>query len=182
MQKKPLKELLQNLEKELLRLGYTEGSMKFYRNIWQKIIKFTEELYEIYYSERLGIDFVEKHFQVLKKDLDKTLCQKDAQELRIIRMIGDVQQHNTVLRRYYEHKELLTDSYYKNISSDFKKHCKSSGYSNVTVGHYVKQAERFMNYLVSQEIYDCHNINISFIHNYIKILAGYTYKTVEQNI
>ncbi len=27
MQKKPLKELLQDLEQELLRLGYTEGSM-----------------------------------------------------------------------------------------------------------------------------------------------------------
>lgn len=32
MQKKPLKELLQELERELTRLGYTEGSMKFYRN------------------------------------------------------------------------------------------------------------------------------------------------------
>ena len=35
MQKKPLKDLLQELEQELLRLGYTEGSMKFYRNYEQ---------------------------------------------------------------------------------------------------------------------------------------------------
>jgi integrase/recombinase XerD len=182
MQKKPLKELLQNLEKELLRLGYTEGSMKFYHNRWGKIIQFAEERNETYYSEQLGIDFVEKHFQILRKDIDKTLCQKDTQELRIIRMIGDFQQHNSILRRYYKHKELLTDPYYKCISSDFRKHCKSSDYSNVTVGHYVKQAERFMDYLVSQEIYDCHDITLSLIHGYIKTLVGYTYKTVEQNI
>jgi integrase/recombinase XerD len=182
MQKKILKELLQDLEQELLRLGYTEGSMKFYRNRWQKIIKFAEERNETYYSEQLGIDFVEGSFQIFQKDFDKTLSQKDTQELRIIRMIGDFQLHNTVLRRYYKHRELLTDPYYKSISSDFKNHCKFKSYSKVTVDHYVNQAERFMDYLVSQGIYDCRNINLSIIHSYIKTLAGYTYKTVEQNI
>jgi integrase/recombinase XerD len=182
MQKKILKELLQDLEQELLRLGYTEGSMKFYRNRWQKIIKFAEERNETYYSEQLGIDFVEGSFQIFQKDFDKTLSQKDTQELRIIRMIGDFQLHNTVLRRYYKHRELLTNPYYKSISSDFKNHCKFKSYSKVTVDHYVNQAERFMDYLVSQGIYDCRNINLSIIHSYIKTLAGYTYKTVEQNI
>ena len=57
MQKKPLKELLHKLQQELLRLGYTEGSMKFYRNRWKKIIQFAEERGEIFYSEQLGIDY-----------------------------------------------------------------------------------------------------------------------------
>lgn len=182
MLKKPLKELLQDLENELLRLGYTEGSMKFYRNRWQRIVKFAEAHNENYFSEQLGIDFVEESFQILKKDFDKTLSQKDTQELRIIRMIGDFQLHNTVLRRYYKHKELITDPYYTKVSSDFKICCNTKDYSKVTVDHYVKQAERFMDYLLSQGIYDCHNINISIVHNYIKTLAGYTYDTVEQNI
>ncbi len=38
------------------------------------------------------------------------------------------------------------------------------------------------NYLISQVIADCHDINISLINGYIRTLAGYTYKTVEQNI
>ena len=82
MQKKHIKELLQDLEQELLRLGYTEGSMKFYRNRWQKILQFAEERKEIFYSEQLGIDYVESHYQISKKDFDKTLSQKDTQELR----------------------------------------------------------------------------------------------------
>ena len=52
MQKKPLKELLQELEQELLRLGYTEGSMIFYHNRWKKIIQFAEERNEFFYSEQ----------------------------------------------------------------------------------------------------------------------------------
>ncbi|WP_069997881.1 hypothetical protein [Cellulosilyticum sp. I15G10I2] len=39
-----------------------------------------------------------------------------------------------------------------------------------------------MDYLVSQGIKDCQDINLTLINNYIKTLAGYTYKTVEQNI
>ena len=144
----------------ILRLGYTEGSMKFYRNRWQKISSLLKNRMKYTYSEQLGIDFVENYFQILEKDFDKTLSQKDTQELRIIRMIGDFQLHHTVLRRYYKHKEILTDSYYIDISNDFKKYCEEKDYSKVTVDHYVKQSERFMDYLVSQGIYDCHDIKL----------------------
>lgn len=182
MQKKPTKELLQDLEQELFRLGYTEGSMKFYSNRWQKILQFAKEHNETHYSEQLGVNYVESYFQISKKDFDKTLSQKDTQELRIIRMIGDFQLHHTVLRRYYKHKELLKDQYYIDISNDFREYCKSKDYSKVTVDHYVKQSERFMDYLISQKIYACHNITLSIVNCYIKTLAGYAYKTVEQNI
>jgi len=182
MQRKPLKEVLQDLEQELVRLGYTEGSMNFYRNRWRKLQQFADDQNETYYSEQLGIDFVEYHFHIFEKDFDKTLTQKDTQELRIIRMVGDFQLHNTVLRRYYKHREILTDNYYIGISSDFRKSCRQKDYSQVTVDHYVKQAERFMDYLVSQGIHDCHDIRVPVIHDYIKTLAGYTYKTVEQII
>ena len=182
MQKKPLKELLQELEHELTRLGYTEGSMKFYRNRWKKIIQFAEQRDEIFYSEQLGINYVEHHYQILEKDFDKTLSQRDTQELRIIRMIGDFQLHHTVLRRYYKHRELLTDPYYRGISKGFKRYCEHKDYSRVTIDHYVKQSERFMDYLVSQGIHNCNDINLAVINCYMRTLAGYTYKTVEQNI
>jgi site-specific recombinase XerD len=182
MEKKPLKELLENLEQELLRLGYTEGSMNFYRNRWKKIMEFAKEENEVNYSEQLGISFVEKNYKIFEKDFDKTLSQKDTQELRIIRMIGDFQLHQTVLRRYYKHKEILTNSYYIEISKNFKKYCEQKNYSKVTIEHYVKESERFMDYLVSQGIHDCHDITVNFINGYIKTLAGYTYKTVERNI
>lgn len=182
MKKKPLEKLLKELETELLRLGYTEGSMKFYRNRWNKLLKFAEKQNELYFSEQLGIDFVENNYQIFEKDFDKTLSQKDTQELRIIRMIGDFQLHHTVLRRYYKHHEILTDQYYLGISGSFKKYCEKKDYSKITVEHYVKQSKRFMDYLLSQGIYDCHNVSITVVNSYIRTLVGYTYKTVEQVI
>ena len=72
--------------------------------------------------------------------------------------------------------------YFIAISELFKSYYVSKDYSRVTIDHYVKQSARFMDYLVSQNIENCQSINITLINNYIKTLAGYTYKTVEQNI
>jgi integrase/recombinase XerD len=182
MQKEPLSELLHNLEQEMLRLGYTEGTMKFYRRRWQMLLQFSQEREAPYYSEQLGIDFVEKHFHILEKDLKQTLSQSDTQEIRIIRMIGNFQLHHTVLRRYYKHKEILTDPDFIEVSIRFKQYCIEKDYSKVTTDHYVKQSTRFMDYLSSQGIKSCKKIELALINSYIKTLAGYTYKTVEQNI
>lgn len=182
MEKATLIKLLQELEQEMLRLGYTEGSMKFYHRRWQMLLQFAKERDETYYSEQLGIGFVEKHFHILEKDFDRSLSQLEVQELRVVRMIGDFQLHHTVLRRYYKHKEILTDPYFIQISSRFRQYCEDEDYSRITTDHYVKQSERFMDYLSSQKISDCKKINLLLVNAYIKTLAGYTYKTVEQNI
>jgi site-specific recombinase XerD len=183
MQKKPLNELLCDLEQELLRLGYTNGTMQFYRRRWKMLLQFAKECNEAFYSERLGIEFVEKHFHILEKDFNRTLSQSNTQELRIIRMIGDFQLHHAILRRYLSrHQEVLTEPYFVALSDRFKHYCEGKNYSKVTTDHYVKQSARFMDYLVSQKAMNCKEISLSLIHAYIKTLAGYTYKTVEQII
>jgi len=182
MQKKSLAKLIHDLEQEMLRLGYTYGSMQFYRRRWRNLLQFAQERGENFYSERLGMDFIEKHLHILENDFKYPLSQSKTQELRIIRMIGDFQLHHTILRRYYKHREILTAPYFVAISNQFESSCINKGYSKVTINHYVSQSERFMDYLVSQNIKNCKAINLNLIHAYIKTLAGFTYKTVEQNI
>ena len=182
MQKKSLEKLIHDLEQEMLRLGYTNGSMRFYRRRWQMLLQFAQKRGETFYSERLGMNFVEKHFHIFEKDLNHTLSQSETQELRIIRMVGDFQLHHTILRRYYKHKEILTEPYFVAVSKRFKSYCADKGYSKVTIDHYVKQSARFMDYLASQNVTDCKAISLALIHAYIKTFAGYTYKTIEQNI
>ena len=101
MENQTLRELIINLEKELLRLGYSEGSLTFYKRRWQQLLAFAEEQDITYYSERLGIDFIERFFNILEKDFEGILSQSEVQNLRIIRMLGDFQLHGTILRRYY---------------------------------------------------------------------------------
>ena len=101
MQKQPLVELIHDLEQEMLRLGYTNGSMQFYRRQWQCLVQFAQGRAEMYFSERLGIDFVEQHYLIPLQDTHRILVQAETQKLRVIRTIGDFQLHRTILRRYY---------------------------------------------------------------------------------
>ena len=182
MQCKPLPELLEELEHELSRLGYTEATLKFYRRRWQMLRDFAESRGDRYFSEQVGIDFIEHHFGLLNKDVCTKLSQRDTQELRVIRMVGDFQLHQAVLRRYYKHKEVLTDPDYLVISERFQQYCREREYATATIDHYVKQSAHFMDYLASQGLRSCSDMTLPLINGYIRTLAGYTYKTVEQNI
>lgn len=166
----------------MLRLGYVEGSMQFYRRRWRMLLQFAAEQGEGFYSEQLGIAFVKKYFHIFETDFERILSQAETQELRVIRAIGDFQLHRTILRRYYKHKKIPTEPHFIALSEQFKSYCEEKDYSQVTIDHYVKQSARFMDYLASQRITDCKEITLSLIHAYIKTLAGFTYKTVEQNI
>jgi site-specific recombinase XerD len=182
MRKQSLTKLLHDLEQEMLRLGYTNGSMQFYRQQWQALLSFAKERDETFYSEHLGLSFIKKHYRISEKNFNRGLSQSEVQKLRIIRMIGDFQLHHSILRRYYKHKEILTNPYFIAISNRFEKYCVNKGYSKITIDHYVKQSARFMDYIAAQNITNCKEINLTLINSYIKTLAGYTYKTVEQNI
>ena len=182
MENQTLKELIVNLEKELLRLGYSEGSMSFYKRRWQQLLAFAEVQNATHYSERFGIDFIEKHFNTLEKDFEGVLNQSEVQNLRVIRMLGDFQLHGTILRRYYKHKELLHNPYFIEVINNFKQYCIRKDYSAATIEHYTKQSSRFLDYADSQSIQSCSDISFTLINRYIKTLAGYTYKTVEQQL
>ncbi|WP_372364574.1 hypothetical protein [Candidatus Uabimicrobium sp. HlEnr_7] len=145
--------------------------MTFYRRHWLKLLKFAEERSENYYSEHLGIDYIEKNFNILEKDFDGKLKQNEVQNLRVIRMLGDFQLHRTVLRRYYKHKQILHNKDFIKIINDFKKYCGQKSYSKVTVDHYSKHSAKFLDYADSQGITSCSQINLAITNNYIKTLA-----------
>lgn len=146
------------------------------------LLSFAHEQSEIYYSEKLGIDFVEKNFNIFQKDFEGSLKQGEVQNLRVIRMLGDFQLHGSVLRRYYKHKEILDNQYFIEVISNFKQYCIDKDYSPVTIGHYTKQSAKFLDYGDSHGLTSCNEISLTLINNYIKTLTGYTYKTVEQQL
>lgn len=181
MQNKPLTELLHDLEQEMLRLGYTQGPMQFYRKRWQMLLQFAKERGEVFFSENLGIDFLENNFPILDKDSNRKFSQ--SKELRVIQVILDFQLHHTILRRCCRRKKkILTEPNFLTISHQFKSYCVNKGYAQATIDEYVKLSAKFMDYLASQKIISCQKINLTLIHNYIQTLLGYTYKTVEKNI
>ena len=156
--------------------------MKFYRREWNKLQLFAAEKGERYYSEKMGMEFLEAHYHIPDGPQVRKLTASEVYKLRVIRMIGDYQLHRTVLRRYYKHKEILTQPFFIDILGQFRQFCIGRDYSDVTTEHYTKQSARFMDFLSARGSDSFVSISLEVINDYIKTLAGYTYKTVEQNI
>lgn len=182
MDKTYLPDLISELEQELLRLGYTKGSMTFYRRRWNQLMAYAEDRGECYYTEQLGMDFLKEFFGVTQEVFSRTLPQAETQEIRVIRMVGDFQLHHAVLRRYLKHKEILTTPFFVDIRSRFQSSCEKKGYSQVTTEHYVKQSSYLMDYLAAQGMNDFTAVTLDTVNAYIRTLAGFSYKTVEQHI
>lgn len=182
MDKTYLPDLISELEQEFLRLGYTKGSMTFYRRRWNQLMAYAEDRGECYYTEQLGMDFLKEFFGVTQEDFSRTLPQAETQEIRVIRMVGDFQLHHAVLRRYLKHKEILTTPFFVDIRSRFQSSCEKKGYSQVTTEHYVKQSSYLMDYLAAQGMNDFTAVTLDTVNAYIRTLAGFSYKTVEQHI
>lgn len=180
MQKLLLTELIHNLEQELLRLGYSQRSMRFYGRRWRSLLQFAKERGELFYSEQLGIDFVEKHFNIFEKDENRRLSGSDVQELHVIRMIGDFQLRRTISPRYSNHKNILTNSSFIALRNQFQSYCENKGYSKSTTYNHTQKSVRFMGYLASQNIANCKEINLPLIHAYIKTLIGQANETIRQ--
>lgn len=182
MDKTYLPDLISGLEQELLRLGYTKGSMTFYRRRRNQLMAYAEDRGECYYTEQLGMDFLKEFFGITQEDFSRTLPQAETQEIRVVRMVGDFQLHHAVLRRYLKHKELLTTPFFVDIRSRFQSSCEKKGYSQVTTEHYVKQSSYLMDYLAAQGMDDFTAVTLDTVNAYIRTLAGFSYKTVEQHI
>lgn len=181
MQKKlSLTELIHDLEQEMLRLGYSNRSMKFYRRRWKMLLQFANERRELFYSEQLGVEFLEKHFKLLETGDNRGLSEGEVQELRVIRMIGDFQLHHTIFRRCCRRNDGLTTSFIA-LRNQFQLYCEGKEYSKAATSAIVTYSTRFMSYLVANHVPDCKQISQSLIHAYIKTLAGYAHTTIRHN-
>lgn len=180
MQKLLLTELIHDLEQEMLRVGYLNRTMDFYRLRWKKLLQFAKECEELFYSEQLGIDFIEKHFNIFAANQEYS--KRDVKELRVIRMIGDFQLHRTIFQQYSNHKKTLATPFFIDLRNQFQSYCEDKGYSKSTTRHRIQKFVRFMEYLDSQNIADCKEITLELIHAYIKTLAGYANTTIREKI
>jgi site-specific recombinase XerD len=169
------------VERELIRLKYSKVSLDFYRWNWHRLIRFAESRGHTYFSEQVGIDYL-KHLNVLEKHANEKLSPKQVQNLRIIRMLGDFQLHGTILRRRHKHRSLLCNRYFIRILDKFREYCESRSFARTTVRYHAGVFEKFLAYIESKNIAKCKDINLKTINDFLRTMAGSSYRTVESHL
>jgi hypothetical protein len=147
--------------------------------MWKHIIAFCESEGVDHFTEDLGMRFLDRRYNFSELERTGALTQSIVNTFRVVRMIGDFQQHGSILRRYYKQKELLQHDGFKAILQNFENHCRQREYARVTQKHYRDTSEQFLSYVESQGIKHIADITGKQVAGYINTLLGYSYKTVE---
>jgi site-specific recombinase XerD len=179
MNLQPFSQLTTDLERELIRLHYTKPTIRFYRRMWAKIALFLEAEHSDFFTEELGLRFLETRYNFLEREKNGRLTQGLVNIGRVVRMLGDFQQHRCILRRHYKHRELLQTDTFRCILASYVTDCQQRQYSRSTQDHYRKGAEKFLSFLESRGVTDCTQITAEHCESYILTWLGYQAKTVE---
>lgn len=181
MEKIRLKELLNLLEQELIRMGYKEATLKYYRTNWTRLVGYFEDQCEEFFSESIAMEYVDKKCSFFAKEQAGLLTQSNVYLFRIVRMIGDFQQHRVVSRRYMKSLSRVNEQGHIDLLEAFSLYSKSCDYSATTKKSYRRIAANFLSFLEARSC-PIGNIATTDLTDYVKTLMGYSYKMVEFTI
>lgn len=163
---------------------YNPATIRFYQREWNKISSF---LYAEYSDEEFemerGLAYLENQYGFVTRYNDGTLSQQRVQLLRVVHMLEDYRLHQVLTRRYHASKNPIVLG--GKCSEIFKDYCSYLGGTDLaasTVKHYSSTALVFLDFLSQKGIEDPSAIDLSGCNGYLKTLAGFSFKTVEQNV
>ena len=96
-----LEQIIQGLEKLLIKNNYSPQTIKFYKREWKKLELFLIDNYSsTEFSLDKGLAYLEKQYGIVSKYIDGTISQQRVQLLRVIHLLSDYQLHGVLTRRY----------------------------------------------------------------------------------
>ncbi len=177
-------EITSGLRKLLLDNNYNPATIRFYEREWNKIQSFLTETYnDSMFDMERGLAYLENKYSIQTKYNDGTLSRQRVQLLRVVHMLEDYRLHQVLTRRYYASKNpIQLNVYYSDLHRRYTDSLPEDGLSKSTIGHYTTISREFMDFLSQKGISDTVDICAENCNGYMKTLAGYSFKTVEQKI
>lgn len=174
-----LSALVIDLDRELLRLGYKESTMIWYRQCWRRLERFFADRSVEEFSLELAIAWVDAACDFFAKERAGTLKQTDVYLFRVAQMLGDFVAHGAVLRRYDRRADKLTADQSELIGK-FQAELCAEGCAVSTVRTYGTLAGEFLSFVDTRgRLGKC---DARTIEAFIATLSGYQAKTVEQKL
>lgn len=177
-------EITNGLRKLLLDNNYNPVTIKFYEREWNKIHSYLIETFgDSMFDMERGLSYLENKYDLQTKYNDGTLSQQRVQLLRVVHMLEDYRLHQVLTRRYYASKNPIPlNEYYSDLHSRYTASMSGSEVSKSTMEHYTAISREFMDFLSQKGCIAAEDISTENCNGYLKTLAGYSFKTVEQKV
>src|SRR5690606_23087225 len=124
----PFSELTARLEKELYRLHYNEQTIKYYRSMWRRVATCLESEKTAQFTEEAVLRLLEREYNFHELEKMGKLTQSIIYVFRVVRLLGDFQQHGCILRRDYKQKKLLQSLTFEERLHHYVIHCEMKEY------------------------------------------------------
>src|ERR1039457_3046830 len=174
-----LSAMVRGLDAELLRLGYKDATMVWYRRCWRRM----QEHFAARGVEEFSLDaamaWVDDACGFFGKEQAGTLKPNDIYLFRVAQMLGEYAAHGAVLRRYNRLVSKLDGADAEAVAR-FQAHLRSAGRSASTVRTYGTLAGEFVAFAGTRGGLAC--CDAAPIGAFVATLAGYQFKTVEQKL
>src|SRR5271169_685571 len=92
--------LVSGLDAELVRLGYKDSTMAWYRGCWRRLQRYFAARGEEEFSLDVAMAWVDEACGFFAKEQAGTLRQTDVYLFRVAQMLCEYEAHGAVLRRY----------------------------------------------------------------------------------
>jgi len=171
--------LVSGLEAELMRLGYKDPTMAWYRRCWRRMEKYFAARGIEEFTLDAAMAWVDDACGFFGKEQAGTLKPNDIYLFRVAAMLGDYQAHGAVLRRYSRSVSKL-DGAGERVIAAFQEHLRSAGRSVSTVRTYGTLAGEFVAFTGTRG--GLGRCDAATIGAFVVTLAGYQFKTVEQKL
>ena len=179
-----LEMITDGLRQLLLENNYNPATIRFYEREWKKIRSFLLDAYgDTQFEMERGIQYLEKQYGFVARCNDGTLSQQRIQLLRVVHMLEDYKLHQVLTRRYYASKNpIRLNGYFSSVYDGYSAFLERTELAATTKEHYRKSAQGFFDYLAQKKVMSVGMISMDLHNSFLTTLAGYSYKTVEQQV
>jgi integrase len=171
--------LVSGLDAELLRLGYKDSTMVWYRGCWRRMERFFAARGVEEFSLDVAMAWVDEACGFFGKEQAGTLKRTDVYLFRVAQTLEDYAVHGAVLRRYNRSVSKLSGDGAEAVAR-FQEWLRAAGRSASTVRAYGTLAGEFVAFAGTRGGLAC--CDAATIGAFVATLAGYQAKTVEQKL
>src|SRR5262249_22569608 len=171
--------LVSGLDAELVRLGYKESTMVWYRGAWRRLQRYFAAEGAEEFSLKVAMAWVDEACGFFAKEQAGTLKQTDVYLFRVAQMLGEYEAHGAVLRRYSRTVSKVTGDGAEAVAR-FEAHLRAAGRSASTVRSYGTLAGEFAAFCGARR--GLAHCDAARVGAFVATLAGSQAKTVEQKL
>jgi integrase len=174
-----LSALVSSLDAELVRLGYKDSTMAWYRGCWRRMEKYFAARGVEEFSLDVAMAWVDEACGFFDKEQAGTLKRTDVYLFRVAQTLEDYAVHGAVLRRYNRSVCKLSGDGAEAVAR-FQAHLRAEDRAASTVRTYGTLAGEFVAFTGTRGgLASC---DAATIGAFVATLTGYQFKTVEQKL